>query len=794
MPTVTNRTAYSNLIDNGDGTSTLQLGGNPNVRDWVDGQYKPLDQTIIIDSVTHFYKVNYTNTKVRFADKTDKLIFEKYIENEHGEWIKWTVDKTFISCVLEDGNEKIRWTTADGTEISCRSDEKCVKPDIKQKDGTTIKFTIENIPGLVVSYTNGEVVYKNGNDIVYKIPKPFYTDSDGEKIYFDFTWIEVIANEKYELTLPDPPVEVIIGGFAEVDPTTTFGERSGADVTGTHKDGILEEQSFSADNSAGAVSVQATRQRSPDRSNFNVCRFDISSLQSNISIDSADLKYVVALNTVVINNNIEVMFRNLHKSYGKGDTIEDTNSAPATDGSATFNARSRVDGGAGDTPWDGGANFEFGIDSSATLVRRLFSSGDVVDSTHTLDFTKFVRDWFYVGNFGYSWVGKFAFAESSSSFQFHAQESVSASKRPQLEITFTVLTGKDVTVKSFGKRTGTDFSTNHKDNEIRESSKTASQGLSTSVEVRAGTVSERVVIGRWDISAPRIPVDATIICALMKVDMSLNELVFTAPFPFKEDVNFRKMLTENGIGPLVEDSSSTPATDGSATFDAAKRVDGGAGDTKWGGGGDFSRGTDCGPILDTVRMYKNESYFDFDLVPSELIFDVTDAMTDWHAGVNEGWAILGSTGDSGDVKIYTQDEVTFPERRPILYVAYSEDSATALITIDTVGQRTDGSKLVDINYTGTDELDLENDLVQFEYTVDDDYLYGAWNTMTAKVTDLNHDGVSNLSFTSGGASFTFVWDVLSDIGPGIEDAIVFVRLKLTIYFDRCEIIIFIFVD
>jgi len=60
--------------------------------------------------------------------------------------------------------------------------------------------------------------------------------------------------------------------------------------------------------------------------------------------------------------------------------------------------------------------------------------------------------------------------------------------------------------------------------------------------------------------------------------------------------------------------------------------------------------------------------------------------------------------------------------------------STPAITIDSVVQRLDGSKLVDINYTGTDSDNLSNTITQYEYSTDNTN----WYTMTFRGQHLSH--------------------------------------------------------
>lgn len=103
--------------------------------------------------------------------------------------------------------------------------------------------------------------------------------------------------------------------------------------------------------------------------------------------------------------------------------------------------------------------------------------------------------------------------------------------------------------------------------------------------------------------------------------------------------------------------------------------------------------------------------------------------------------------------------------------------APPVMTIDSVSQRTNGSKLVDITYTGVDNDggggSVSNDIVQYEYSLND----ADWYTMTDGSGDSLHDGILALLFDPDGEQYVFVWDILIDIGEGVEDTTTYVRLK-----------------
>lgn len=93
------------------------------------------------------------------------------------------------------------------------------------------------------------------------------------------------------------------------------------------------------------------------------------------------------------------------------------------------------------------------------------------------------------------------------------------------------------------------------------------------------------------------------------------------------------------------------------------------------------------------------------------------------------------------------------------------------VSIDSVSQTTDGTKYVTINYTGSDAQGDINSLTVYEYSTDN----SVWNTMTEK-SGVGSDGISNLTFLSGGSSYNFAWDVGTDL-LGVEDSSVYIRLR-----------------
>ncbi|PIT88705.1 MAG: hypothetical protein COU29_00440 [Candidatus Magasanikbacteria bacterium CG10_big_fil_rev_8_21_14_0_10_36_32] len=101
----------------------------------------------------------------------------------------------------------------------------------------------------------------------------------------------------------------------------------------------------------------------------------------------------------------------------------------------------------------------------------------------------------------------------------------------------------------------------------------------------------------------------------------------------------------------------------------------------------------------------------------------------------------------------------------------STDYQSPSVTINSVAQTINGTKYVTVDYVGIDFQNAQNNLVVYEYSTDG---FG-WMTMTEKV-GVDSNGVSGLSFSSGGTAFKFAWDVGNDLFL-TEDSTVYVRLQ-----------------
>jgi hypothetical protein len=94
------------------------------------------------------------------------------------------------------------------------------------------------------------------------------------------------------------------------------------------------------------------------------------------------------------------------------------------------------------------------------------------------------------------------------------------------------------------------------------------------------------------------------------------------------------------------------------------------------------------------------------------------------------------------------------------------------VTLGSIAQTTDGTKYVNINYTGTDGQGDINSLASFQYSTNGG---GIWATMTEK-SGVGSNSTINLVFLPTGSNYKFVWDSGTDLA-GVENSSVLIRLK-----------------
>ena len=91
-------------------------------------------------------------------------------------------------------------------------------------------------------------------------------------------------------------------------------------------------------------------------------------------------------------------------------------------------------------------------------------------------------------------------------------------------------------------------------------------------------------------------------------------------------------------------------------------------------------------------------------------------------------------------------------------------------------QRSGEEMVVDIPYDGFDDFGNKCDLAVAEFSMTGAFA-GEQKPMTPKVADPLHNGTAQLSFSPSGTPLNFVWDVLSDVGPGEVSDIAQVRIR-----------------
>lgn len=638
MAIILNRTINSNLWVNADGSKIMEVGGIPNIKDWDDGQYKPINSSIVPDTGTYPEKIGYTNARVKFGDPSKGTRYVRYVESKDGDWVKITL-KTIVCDAKEKKNNDALMQWRSGSIIfDTVTDEKSMKETIFQPAGQEIVYIYET--SLDVEHTGGEVLFKKSGVMVFKIIKPFYVKENPE--YFDFTWTMVGPGLRYELILPAPAQD------ETVDPTLVFGTGTG-DITSGHKDGFISESSVSRSFGADA-NLQARDDGGVDL--IPIGRFSgIEQIPEGSTISSATFRLELSINNLPASNTLTASLRECLTSNGIGDEVEDNtnNPGPAADGSATFNQARDWNDSANDVDWQSGATFG-ATDHGAEIDTFTVADTDAVGTVFTYsDVTALITNWTVTNN---GWV-ILSTATAANSIGLYSANEATVSRRPLLTVTFTEPVGS--TSATFGTRTDADRQAGHKDTYVNEGLPDRSFGAAPAGDVDNTAASLDNLIGRFDLTPESIPAGSVINSAKLELYLSSEALTSKTI-----TLSIHECTTQNGIGDTTEDTNSNPAVDGSATFSAASRVDGGAGDTKWSGGGEFVLANDLGAAISTVPVS--------DGIPAntKLVFNVKSIVTNWLT-TNNGYGV-SNNGDR--VGIHTEEAVT-ETVRPLLRINYT---------------------------------------------------------------------------------------------------------------------------
>jgi len=750
MPTLIKRYEGFDHFDLDNGKK--QFVSAVNIRDFDTGVLNPLEQDIVTDGVNYPDKVKYANAKVKFGDNGDANKYARYLESKDGETIKITL-KT-LTCDNKTKNSKsMKWGSGAIT-FETITDEKCVKEIVNQPSGQAITY-VYDITGLDVDHTGGVVHFtKTVNGIkrpVFKVERPFYV-RPVDPAYFDFTWVEIVAGSKYELTLPAPAQDEI------VDPTITLGQSTRSGM----KDAQLRENSpdftIARDNRLFLRHPQASANEAA-----NVGRVDIPQIPAGSTIDSATFTVTLFTNGLTGSNTFSMSLRECLTANGRGDDIEDTdnNPGPPTDGSASWNNAKNVDGGAGDTEWGNGTNFS-SSDFGAEIDAKTASNSDSIGTQYAFNAKTLIENWLTTNN---GWVLVISTDPGHNEFVFlDSMNGTTESERPKWNITYTEPVGNITNV--FSARSGSDVTTGHRDVNLDESSADSANGQTVQINISDSGGDSSIGLFSFNVVGTIPASGIQLNGAFLKLKLKTNNLTAGRVF----EIALRKMLVDWGQGRTTDDTpNENPATQGQATFDKAKDTNGGGGEAGW-TGANFVAGTDTGAILKQITI------LDTDAVGTEYIINVPNSLITDMVALNDGFALTPEPVilSADDVEFHSQQSATATTDAPELTVYHEVSNVAPSIVIDSVVQRTDGSKKVDITFTGTDADNDLNSIVLSEFSIDGGTTF---NPMTFATSDTLHAGTTGLLFASTGTQHVLVWDAIIDVPIGTNITNALIRLQ-----------------
>lgn len=397
----------------------MLLGGsNVNVKD-INGNLNPLDNNIVpFSSAKHNFKTKNNVIGINYGDKVNGARYMRELKLLTGESVEIILKDLVITPGIVKKNNTIEWVSG-RLKFSTYSTENHVKETINQPAGQVIVYQYK-LNGLYPVVKNNIVSFYATNDDghAFTIERPHYVLADENIQSFDYGWQDIGGNV-YELTLPAPMVDSI------VDPTLTFGERTGADVTGTHKCAIMAENNKDA--AWTDVPILQVRTNIGVNSVFSVNRFDLSDLPDGITINSSTLSIFLARNVAAATVNL----RECLTSFGITDTNGGSNEDPATANQATWDKSFQTGSGAG-TDWAGGSNFTIANDAGPVLD-TLATNSDPIGTEYVLTTTTLVSNWMTTNN---GWILEKE-GTNINYWDFDSQTSATTSERPLLSITFT---------------------------------------------------------------------------------------------------------------------------------------------------------------------------------------------------------------------------------------------------------------------------------------------------------------------------------------------------------------------
>ncbi len=464
------RTTYSNQYFVKEQQYQLDLGGVPNVIIDANKNLAPLDNTIsFFDRSTNYnYTIKRSNFYVHLGDKKSVGKYKRFIKSKIDKdvWILITLKNlnTQLSTTFQEGqlNNKIEWVS-DKIKFNSFITEKRFKETIHQPKGQTIIYQYE-INGLKAVLKNHIVKFYTitDNKLFALIERPFYQESG---IIFDYVWKQTAINI-FELTLPAPKKDSII------DPTITFGEATGADVTGVHKDTFLAGGSYS-NRSYGAYAYMIHSQTATDQSDrAGILRFDLNTIPNCSIVNNASLRLTLSNNGFPAGGDRVFNIRRMITNWGKTLIEEGGTNTPAAANEATWD-----NAFAGGAQWSGGAGGYWLVNDSENPESNIFiPQGTVQGTQFDFDITSNIQ--YQVVNPALNY-GLAIQEDISDRVDFAAQEHDTVGYRPLLSVVYTIPTN----TKIFGMHPASNVTGIHKDTFITSTNGDSAYGDNTELRV-----------------------------------------------------------------------------------------------------------------------------------------------------------------------------------------------------------------------------------------------------------------------------------------------------------------------
>ncbi len=415
------RSPNSNLYKLPGNKLKLLLGGsNVNVKD-INGNLNPLDNNIIPSlSNAHNFKTKNNCIDIQYGDKPNNNRYLRELKLLTGESVTITLKDLVITPGIIKKNNTIEWTSG-RLKFSTYSTEKHVKETIKQPARQVIVYQYK-LSGLYPVVKNNVVSFYAINDDrhAFTIERPHYVLENSIQS-FDYGWQDVGGNV-YELTLPAPMVDSI------VDPTISFGEATGADNSGDHKDTYVKTGA-SSDQAFGAQTKMDVRNNIDE---IGLMRFSLTGHIPPTAITVSCTLDIFNNHSPSKNNSISI--REIITDWGVDKTNEGSTRNPATGNQPTLDKSFQTGSGAG-TDWATGifstSDFSATVSGSFTVL-----NGDPVGTKYSPIIANTLIDKWIANdsdNLGFTLLCLTNFTQSG----FKSQEHATVADRPLLTVIYT---------------------------------------------------------------------------------------------------------------------------------------------------------------------------------------------------------------------------------------------------------------------------------------------------------------------------------------------------------------------